>query len=90
MNRTEFVEILAKKTKLSKSKCDQFLNTFKDSILDVCSKGEEVTIRNFGKFCLQEKGERKYRNPQTKRIYVSKPKKFIAFKGFKSFKYGVK
>ncbi len=90
MNKSEFVEILAKKTKLSKGECDQFLNAFKDSILEVCSKGEDVTIRNFGKFCLQEKGQRKYINPQTKRMFLSKPKKFVAFKGFKSFKYGVK
>ena len=96
MNKSEFVEILAKKTKLSKGECDQFLNAFKDSILEVCSKGETLGLikpssnNSFGKFCLQEKGQRKYINPQTKRMFLSKPKKFVAFKGFKSFKYGVK
>ncbi len=89
MNKTEFVDVLAKKTKLSKQKCDMFLEQLKNSILEVCSKGEEVNLRNFGKFSLQEKKERRYLNPQTKRYYISKAKKFINFKSYKNFKYAI-
>ena len=89
MNKTEVVEILSKKTKLPKNKCDLLLNEFKSLILDVCSKGDEVNIRNFGKFCMQEKKERKFLNPQTKRFYVCKAKKLINFKGYKNFKYAL-
>lgn len=90
MNKSEFVEIISKKTNISKQKCDLFLNQFKEVILDVCSKGEDVNLRNFGKFSMQEKKERKYLNPQTKRYYVCAPKKIISFKGFKNFRLGVK
>ncbi len=90
MNKSEFSEILSKKTKLSKEKCELFLTQMKDCLLEVCSKGEDVSIRNFGRFSLQEKARRRYLNPQTKRIYEVEPKKYINFKGFKSFKYGVK
>ncbi len=90
MNKTEFVSLMAKKTNLSKAKCDLFLSQFKDAILEVCCKGEEISLRNFGKFSLQEKGARKFLNPQTKRYYICAPKKMIAFKGFKNFKYNVK
>lgn len=89
MNKTEFVEVLAKRTKMSKSKCTNLLDEMRLAILDICSKGEEVSIRNFGKFSLQEKKSRKFLNPQTKRYYFCKPKKVVSFKGFDNFKYGV-
>ncbi len=90
MNKTEFISLLAKRTQLSKTKCDLFLDEFKNTILEVCCKGDEIVLRNFGKFSLQEKKARKFLNPQTKRFYICPPKKMIAFKGFKNFKYNVK
>lgn len=89
MNKSQFVEILAKRTNLSKSKCNQFIDEFKATILEVCSKGEVVKLRNFGKFSLQEKKMRKFINPQTKRYYFCKPKKIVSFKSFDNFKYAV-
>ena len=86
MNKTELVELMSKKTNLPKKKCDLFFNEFKSAILEVCSKGEQINLRNFGKFSLQEKGARKFLNPQTKRYYVCAPKKIIDFKGYRNFK----
>ena len=82
MNKQEFVSVLAKKTSLSKSKCDLFLRCFKETIFDVCYKGGEVVWRDFGKFLLKERKARKYLNPQTKRYYIASPKRAIAFKSF--------
>lgn len=90
MNKTEFVTLMAKRTNLPKTKCDLFLSEFKDAILEVCCKGEDVILRNFGRFSLEERGARKFLNPQTKRYYICKPKKMISFKGFKNFKYNVR
>ncbi len=89
MNKTEFVSLMSKKTKMPKTKCELFLNEFKSMILEVCSKGEEINLRNFGKFSMQEKKARKFLNPQTKRYYICQPKKMISFKGYKNFKYAV-
>ena len=89
MNKSEFIEVLAKRTKMSKSKCLCMLEEMRSAILDFCSRGGEVSIRNFGEFSLQEKKSRKFLNPQTKRYYFCKPKKVVCFKGFDSFKYGV-
>lgn len=82
MNKAEFVTLLSKKTNLSKSKCDLFLNQFKASILEVCGKGDQVTLRDFGRFSLVERKPRKFLNPQTKRYYICAPKKLIAFKSY--------
>jgi len=89
MNKAEFVNLISKKTSLPKSKCDLFLNEFKTLILEVCSKGESVNIRNFGRFSMEETRARKFLNPQTMRYYICAPKKMIEFKGFKNFKYAV-
>lgn len=89
MNKTEFLSLISKKTNIPKSKCDLFLNEFKSLVLEVCSKGEQINIRNFGKFSMQEKKARKYLNPQTKRYYICQPKKFINFKSYRNFKYAV-
>lgn len=89
MNKTEFLKLLSQKTKMPKTKCELFFKEFKSMILDVCSKGEDINLRDFGKFSMQEKKARRFLNPQTKRYYVCKPKKIINFKGYKNFKYAV-
>lgn len=90
MNRTEFVSILSKRVDLSKFKCEQVMKEFKNIILDACCQGEQVAFRDFGKFSLQEKKERKFLNPQTRRYYICPSKKYISFKGYKNFVKNIK
>lgn len=87
MNKQEMISVLSKKTAISKEKCEKVIDEFKNLILEVCKKGEEVSLRNFGKFKMQQTKERRMINPQTNRFYVCPPKKMIAFKGYKNFKY---
>lgn len=89
MNKSEVVQLISKKTNMSKSKCNLFLNEFKNLIIDVCSKGEEINLRNFGKFSMHEKSARKFLNPQTKRYYICPPRKVINFKGYNNFKNAI-
>ena len=89
MNKTELVNLLASRTQMTKKNCNNLLDEFKTAILEVCSKGGNVNIRNFGKFSLQERKARKYLNPQTKRYYVCKAKKLVDFKGYNNFKYAI-
>lgn len=90
MNKAELVDFLSNKTQMPKRKCDAFLNEFKSAILEVCSKGGRINIRNFGKFEMQERKSRKIINPQTKRFYFCKPRKIINFKGYDNFRYAIK
>lgn len=90
MNKSELVSIVAKRTNISKSKCDMILQTFKETIVEVLRKGEEVSLRDFGKFKVMETKARKCINPITKRFYMTKPKKVTTFKSFKNFKLCVK
>ena len=86
VNKTELIELMAKKTNLPKTKCNLFLNEFKSLVLEVCSKGDQINLRNFGRFALQEKRARKFLNPQTRRYYICAPKKVIGFKAYDNFK----
>ena len=85
MNKQEFVDVLAKRTNMPKAKCSLFLSTFKETVLEVCTKGGDVVLRDFGKFSMKERKARKYLNPQTKRFYMASPKRTIAFKSFGKF-----
>ncbi len=87
MNKKEFVEILAKKLDLSKNKCESVLSEIKSTIVDALKKGEEVSLKNFGKFKIVERKSRKCINPITKKHYYSKPKKVTRFEGYGEFKY---
>ena len=89
MNKSELIELMAKRTEISKSKCDRFLQEFKSAILEVCSKGGQINIRNFGRFSMQERKPRKFLNPQTRRYYICKGKRLISFKCHDNFKYAV-
>lgn len=90
MNKTELIDIISKRTQLSKIKCEEVFKEFKKTIVEVLSKGEEVSIKNFGKFKVTETKERKCVNPITKRFYIVKPKKITTFKSYKNFKLCVK
>lgn len=90
MNKSELIELVSRKTKLSKVKCEKVLIEFKNTIIEVLKKGEEVSLRNFGKFKVVETKARRCVNPITKRVYMSRPKKVTTFKSFESFKLAVK
>ena len=84
MNKAEFVELLCKKTQIKKNDCFIILESAKDIILEVCSKGGEICFRGFGKFKAKNRDSHRCMNPQTKRFYFSKSKKFVIFKGSKN------
>ena len=84
MNKSELVNILSARTGFAKLKCDRFLKEFKNLVFEVCSKGEQINLRGFGKFFIKERIARKFLNPQTKRYYLCAPKSIIAFKSYKN------
>lgn len=80
MNKSEFIEIMSKKTEMPKSKCNLFLNEFKSLILEVCSKGDNINLRNFGKFSVQEKAARNFLIHKQKDIMFVHQKKLLILK----------
>ena len=62
--KADIVEALAKK-RLTRKKSGAILESLLKVIKRTLVNGEDVLISGFGKFCIQEKGKRRGRNPAT-------------------------
>ncbi|MDH3882678.1 MAG: integration host factor subunit alpha [Desulfobacterales bacterium] len=58
----------------------EIIETLLELIKKSLESGEDVLISGFGKFCVNEKGERRGRNPATDQEMILKPRKVVTFK----------
>jgi DNA-binding protein HU-beta len=87
MNKTDLVNSIAKKSKLSKKDSESALNAFIASVSDSLKKGHKVTLVGFGTFQVRSRAARKGINPQTKaeiQLPAHKAAVFTAGKGLKN------
>jgi DNA-binding protein HU-beta len=71
MNKGELVTSVAKKTGLTKKETEVVLTAVLETIVDVISAGEKITLVGFGSFEARERKEKEGRNPQTgAKIYI--------------------
>ena len=81
MNKTEFVEAVAKEAKASKAAANELVNAVVAVVTKALKKGESVQITGFGTFGVAKRAARKGRNPATGKeikIAASKAPKFKA------------
>ncbi len=81
MNKTEFVEAVAKDAKASKAATSQIVNSFIAVVTKSLKKGDSVQLTGFGTFSVAKRSARKGRNPATGKeikIPASKAPKFKA------------
>jgi len=65
VEKKEIVEILVKKTGLSKRVAEEVLNVILDEIIKALSQGKSVVLPGFGKFEVKVLKEREGINPKT-------------------------
>ena len=65
MNKSDLVEVIAKRTGVSKTMTDSMIDAFIDSVTGCLKKGETVTLVGFGTFSQGKRAARTGRNPQT-------------------------
>lgn len=75
MIKSELISQIRQKTGLSKKEIQYFLRSFTFVITDALANGEDVRIRNFGRFTVKEQKERKYYNFRTNKVEVAPKKK---------------
>ena len=80
MNKTELVNAIAEKAKLTKVEAKAALEATMEAIAEELAKGEKVALVGFGTYSVAEKGERTGINPATKAKIVIPAKKVIKFK----------
>lgn len=93
MNKTDLVNVLATKGKMSKTKAAEALDILVDAIGGALKKGEKVQMIGFGTFDVVKRAARKGINPATKqpiKIAASKAPRFKAGKALKDAVNGKK
>jgi integration host factor subunit beta len=65
MNKSDLINVLADKAKLSKRNSEQFVNLMVDAMIDAMRKEERIEIRGFGSFVIRHYGMYEGRNPRT-------------------------
>jgi DNA-binding protein HU-beta len=81
MNKTEFVEAIAKESGLSNTDARKAVEAVITTVEKTLKKGDEVALTGFGKFSVSKRAARTGRNPQTGesvKIKASKAPKFTA------------
>ena len=71
MNKTELIDIVAKKSGMTKVEIESLLTITLETIVETVAKGERVTLVGFGSFEARERKARYGRNPQSgEKLYI--------------------
>ena len=82
MNKSELIEAVAQKSKITKKRAEDVVNLIFDSMVDAIVKGERIEIRGLGSFMVKEYGSYTGRNPRTGESIQVKPKRLQFLQDF--------
>jgi integration host factor subunit alpha len=80
LTKADIVETLSKENGYTKNKSFEIVETLLEIIKSTLESGEDVLVSGFGKFCVNEKGERKGRNPATGEDMMVAARKVVTFR----------
>ncbi len=86
MNKSQLVQKLAEKTKMTRVQSESLLDATLEIIQKSVAKGEEVKLVGFGTFSRLQRKPRRGRNPQTGELVEIPSSKIPKFKPGKDFK----
>jgi DNA-binding protein HU-beta len=89
MTKTDLVDVLASKAKISKSAALEAVDALTESITGALKKGDKVTLVGFGTFDVAKRAAREGVNPQTRQKIKIKASKAPRFKAGKVLKDAV-
>jgi DNA-binding protein HU-beta len=84
MNKAELVDAIVEKAEVSKKHADAVLNATLETIMEMISGEEKVTLMGFGSF--EQRQAREGRNPQIGKTVKIPAKKVPVFSAGKAFK----
>lgn len=80
LNKAHIVDSVYNRLDISKYKSIQVIESLLEIIKRTLESGEDVLISGFGKFCVNNKSERKGRNPQTGEDMMMRPRRVVTFR----------
>ncbi len=89
MTKTDLVDVIAGKVKISKAAALEAVDAFTESITGALKKGDKVALVGFGTFDVAKRAAREGVNPQTRQKIKIKASKAPRFKAGKLLKDAV-
>jgi len=80
LTKIQIVESVRNQTGFPKNRSSELIETLLEIIKSTLASGEDVLISGFGKFCINQKKERKGRNPATGDDMMLAPRRVVTFK----------
>ena len=80
LRKAEIIKSIQNQFDLPQNKSTDIFESFLDIIKQSLENGEDVLISGFGKFCVNEKNERRGRNPKTGESITLAPRKVVTFR----------
>ena len=79
LTKIQIVESIQNQSGFTKNRSSELVETLLKIIKDTLISGEDVLISGFGKFCVNQKKERRGRNPATGEDMMLAPRKVVTF-----------
>jgi integration host factor subunit beta len=86
MTKSELIEALSNKAKITKTHAEQMVEGVFESMTNALKRGENIEIRGFGSFTVKDYKGYNGRNPRTGETVEVAPKKLPFFKVGKALK----
>ena len=80
LTKANIVETLQTEIGFTRHQSSEIVESLLELIKSKLESGEDVLVSGFGKFCVQEKGQRRGRNPATGEDLMLAPRKVVTFK----------
>lgn len=80
LTKFDIVEDLVQQLGLTNKECTQLVESTIEIIKKTLASSDDILISGFGKFCVNQKRERKGRNPATGQTMMLPERKVVTFK----------
>jgi integration host factor subunit alpha len=80
LTKIQIVESVQNHAGFTKNRSSELVEILLEIIKDTLISGEDVLVSNFGKFCVNQKKERRGRNPATGEDLMLAPRKIVTFR----------
>jgi len=80
LSKADIIAAVQSQTNLNKAKATDTIESLLEIMKNTLASGEDVLLSGFGKFCVNEKSERRGRNPATGEELMLRPRKVVIFK----------
>ena len=80
LTKADIVQSIMDQIGFTKNQSSDVTETLLETIKRTLASGEDVLVSGFGKFCVNEKAERRGRNPATGDTMMLKPRRIVTFK----------